>query len=118
MILALALLAADPVALPAPSTPVAPVTSETRAFATSEPLDTQALNQATAREDISQVSQSNQANAVTGNSVGNQVRTGNVSFSDSAFQNQSGLTIINANSGNNVAINSSLNVNLNMTPGG
>ena len=42
--------------------------------------------------------------------------TGVISISDNAFQNLNGLAIINANTGNNVAINASLNVNVAIRP--
>ncbi|RST31272.1 hypothetical protein HMF7854_10820 [Sphingomonas ginkgonis] len=50
-------------------------------------------------------------NSVNGSSV-----TGTVTFSDSSFQNASGLTMVNANSGNNVAINSAMTLNIAIIP--
>lgn len=50
-------------------------------------------------------------NAVIGNSV-----TGAIGFDSQAFQNLSGLAVVSANSGNNVSINSSLNVNVALNP--
>ena len=47
--------------------------------------------------------------------VGN-VATGGVSIDGNAFQSLNGLAIVNANTGNNVAINASLNVNVAITP--
>lgn len=47
--------------------------------------------------------------------VGN-VSTGGVSIDGNAFQGLNGLAIVNANTGNNVAINASLNVNVAITP--
>ncbi len=38
--------------------------------------------------------------------------TGEIRIADQALQNASGLTVINNNTGNNVAMNASLNVNL------
>ena len=38
-----------------------------------------------------------------------------INLSDNAFQNATGLTVINANTGNNVAMNASLTVNVVMT---
>ena len=48
---------------------------------------------------------------VTGTST-----TGNVQIVGNAFQNLQGLAVINANSGNNVAINAALNVTVNLAP--
>ena len=45
-------------------------------------------------------------NSVSGNSV-----TGTIGLG-SSFENMNGLSVLNANTGNNVAINSSLNVNV------
>ena len=47
--------------------------------------------------------------------VGN-VATGGVSIDGNAFQSLNGLAIVNANTGNNVSINASLNVNVAITP--
>jgi phosphodiesterase/alkaline phosphatase D-like protein len=75
------------------------------------------LGAATGREDIArQVATANQRNTVSGNSVvGNSV-TGGVAIDGNAFQNLSGLSVISANSGNNVAINSAMNVVVNLAP--
>jgi hypothetical protein len=50
-------------------------------------------------------------NHVDGNSV-----TGTISFDPTSFQNMNGLQVLSANTGNNVAINSSLNVNIAIRP--
>jgi hypothetical protein len=85
-------------------------------FAADKAASTEILNRSTAREDISQVATSTQNSTVSGNSVSGTSTTGTVGFSDNAFQNASGLTVINANSGNNVSMNASMNVNIVMTP--
>lgn len=87
-------------------------------FAGQKAASTEILDRATAREDMSQVATSTQTSTVTGNSVNGTSTTGDLSFSDTAFQNASGLTVINANSGNNVSMNASLNVNIVMVPAG
>lgn len=76
----------------------------------------EALEKATAREDLSLVAQSQQTSTVSNNSVSGTSTTGDINLSDNAFQNATGMTIINANSGNNVAMNASVNVNIVMTP--
>ena len=48
------------------------------------------------------------------NTVTNTV-TGDTNISDNAFQNSNGFLILNANTGNNVAINATMNVNI-VTP--
>ena len=68
------------------------------------------------KADLNQVSLANQENQVAGNSVNGNSVTGAVGISGNAFQNLSGLAVINANSGNNVAINAALNVNVAILP--
>ncbi len=99
---------------PAPAPATAPAEPETP-FAGGKVADDSALNGATAREDLSLVARSEQANTVSRNSVNGVTTTGEIGIADNAFQNASGLTVINANTGNNVAMNASLNVNIVMT---
>lgn len=68
------------------------------------------------KADLNQVSLARQENQVAGNSVSGSSVTGAVGIAGNAFQNMSGLAIINANSGNNVAINAALNVNVAILP--
>ena len=49
---------------------------------------------------------------VTGNTVSGQSQTGTITFDGSSFRDLNGLSLLSANTGNNVAINSSLNVNV------
>jgi hypothetical protein len=77
--------------------------------------DDEALGRSTAREDLSIAAQSKQASTVSQSSVSGVTTTGELSIADNAFQNASGLTVINANTGNNVAMNASLNVTIVMT---
>ena len=79
-------------------------------------LDEQVLNTSTAREDIAQVATAEQSARVSNNSVSGTSTTGSVRMDGNAFQNVSGLVIVNANSGNNVAINAAMNVNIVITP--
>jgi hypothetical protein len=94
--------------------------AETQAtpFAPEQAATDEVLEKATAREDLSQTSNSTQTSTVTGNSINGPSTTGGVSFSDNAFQSASGMTVINANSGNNVSMNASMNVNIVMVPAG
>jgi hypothetical protein len=68
------------------------------------------------REDLAQLAQAKSQSEVSQNSVGENSRTGNVSIADNAFQNLSGLSVLNLNSGNNVAINASMSVNISLAP--
>ena len=97
-------------AAPSPNAPAAPT------FAQAAPLDIDDLDKATAREDIAQHATADQAATVSNNSVNGQSTTGTVAIDGNAFQNLSGLAIVNANTGNNVAINAALNVNVIFTP--
>lgn len=94
----------------------APAAQAARSPFASPSLDTETLGKATAREDISQVASADQSASVSGNSVSGQSTTGTVTIDGNAFQNQSGLTIVNANTGNNVAINAAMNVNIVFAP--
>jgi hypothetical protein len=95
-----------------PATDVAEADKAEAPFAAGRAADDDTLNGATAREDLSLVAQSQQANTVSRNSVSGVTTNGEISIAGNAFQNASGLTVINANTGNNVAMNASLNVNI------
>lgn len=87
------------------------------AFADAAAVPTGDLERITGREDVgAQIAQADQRNTVSNNSVvGNSV-TGNIAIDGNAFQNLQGLAVISANSGNNVAINSAMNVTINLRP--
>ena len=80
------------------------------------PLDDGTLGAAAGRQDSQQAATASQVAGVSQNSVGDNVRTGDASISDNAFQNLSGLSILNVNTGNNVAINAAMNVNIAIQP--
>lgn len=80
-------------------------------------VDEATLAKSTAREDVNQMANSEQTAEVSSSSVSGNVETGTAAFSDNAFQNVSGLTVVNANTGNNVAINGSIVVNVSLSPG-
>lgn len=69
------------------------------------------------REDTTQIARSDQISGVAHNSVGDNAVTGEARIDGNAFQNMSGLSILNVNTGNNVAINAAMNVNVTITPG-
>jgi hypothetical protein len=85
-------------------------------FGAASTVSDAALDQATAREDLSLVAETEQASEVSGNSVTGRSNTGDIRIADQAFESASGMTIVNANSGNNVTINASVNVNIVVAP--
>lgn len=91
-------------------------TTATAPFAAATVLDDGALGSIAGREDTHQVSTATQVAGVSQNSVGDNVQTGDAKISDNAFQNLSGLSILNVNTGNNVAINATMNVNIAIQP--
>ena len=76
-----------------------------------------ALGGIAGREDTNQYAIANLNAGVSRNSVGDNSTTGDAKISDNAFQNLSGLSILNINTGNNVAINAAMNVTISITPG-
>jgi hypothetical protein len=95
----------------------APVAAQTvKAPFTASSLSDDALNEVAGREDTNQHSIANLNAGVSHNSVGDNSTTGEAKIADNAFQNMSGLSILNVNTGNNVAINAAMNVNISITP--
>lgn len=85
------------------------------AFEAAGALDEADLGRIAGREDRGAViASATQRNTVANNSVTGNSVTGNIAIDGNAFQNLQGLAVINANSGNNVAINSAMNVTINM----
>ena len=73
------------------------------------------LGQVAGREDTgAMIAAADQRNVVANNSVSGNSVTGDVVIDGNAFQNVQGLAVISANTGNNVAINSAMNVTINM----
>ena len=85
------------------------------AFASSDRVSEKTLGSAAGRANVGAIAQAEQNNEVTHNSVGANSVTGAVQIDGNAFQNLSGLAVISANSGNNVAINSAMNVNISLS---
>jgi hypothetical protein len=80
------------------------------------PLADSDLQQVTGRDGTTQANINNQASGVNNSHVvGNSV-TGQILMDGSAFQDFSGLAVLNANTGNNVSINASMQVNITITP--
>lgn len=80
-------------------------------------LSEQALGGIAGREDTVQAATAVQTAGVSRNSVGDNSTTGEARIADNAFQNMSGLSILNVNTGNNVAINAAMNVTISVSPG-
>jgi len=80
-------------------------------------LGDDALGGIAGREDVNQNAVANLNAGVSRNSVGDNSTTGDAKIADNAFQNLSGLSILNVNTGNNVAINAAMNVNITISPG-
>lgn len=81
------------------------------------PVDEAALGAIAGRADTSMLARSTQTSTVAENSVGDNVATGDVRIDAQAFQNLQGLSLLNVNTGNNVSMNSAMNVNIAITPG-
>jgi len=86
------------------------------AFGSAAKLSTDALAGITGRDDIAMSVRANNDATVSRNSVGANSVTGTINFGQDAFGSLSGLSVLSANTGNNVAINSSLNVNVSIRP--
>lgn len=113
LVAAMPFAAAAQVATPAGPTAAAPAAP----FASASALTDDGLGAVAGREDIHQASLADQQATVTRNSVGDNVHTGDATIADNAFQNMSGLSILNVNTGNNVAFNAAMNVTIAIQPG-
>ena len=80
------------------------------------PVATGDLAKVTGRADTAMAIRAQNTSNVSHNSVIGQSQTGTISFDQSAFQNLAGLSLLSANTGNNVSINSSLNLNVSVQP--
>jgi hypothetical protein len=75
-------------------------------------LDDATMSKSTARADTSMIAQSRQTSNVSNNTITGDSTTGDVNIAGNAFQNANGMVLINANSGNNVSMNGSMNINI------
>ena len=85
-------------------------------FAASSTVDGETLSHVTGKADTAMSVRAQNTSTVAGNAVVGQSQTGTISFDSASFQNMAGLSLLSANTGNNVAINSSLNVNVSIQP--
>jgi hypothetical protein len=74
------------------------------------------LSTITGMANVDQYVMAQNTNTVSNNHVDGNSVTGTISFDATSFQNLNGLQVLSANTGNNVAINSSLNVNIAIRP--
>lgn len=74
------------------------------------------LSAITGRDDTAQQIRAQNTSTVSHNSVIGQSETGAISFDAGSFEAMAGLSLLSANTGNNVSINSSLNVNVAILP--
>jgi len=79
---------------------------------TATAVDDEALRAIAGRENTRQIALNEQSAGVSRNSVGDNSVTGDARIDDNAFQNMTGLSILNVNTGNNVAINAAMTVNI------
>ncbi|RYF14187.1 MAG: hypothetical protein EOO77_14610 [Oxalobacteraceae bacterium] len=93
------------------STEESPTAADTP-FGVSKPVDNELLSGVTGQADLAQVVQAQNNSTVSGNSVSGHSQTGTINFDASSFRDLNGLSLLSANTGNNVSINSSLNVNV------
>lgn len=93
----------------------APVAAQS-AFA-APALDDGLLGAIAGRADTTMMARAEQTSTVAGNSVGDNVATGDVRIDAQAFQNLQGLAVLSINTGNNVSFNSAMNVTIAINPG-
>jgi hypothetical protein len=85
-------------------------------FGTAASVANDELGAITGQADLNMQVRAQNTSTVSNNSVNGNSVTGAIGFDSSAFQNLSGLSVVSANTGNNVSINSSLNVNVALNP--
>ena len=99
----------------APAASLATPAEAASPFGSVKPVDNADLNAVTGRSDLAQVVNAQNKGVVSGNTISGPSQTGTIHFDSSSFQNLNGLSLLSANTGNNVAINSSLNVNVSIS---
>lgn len=85
-------------------------------FGAAAPVTDAELHGTAGRTDLSLIATANNRSVVTNNSVNGNSVTGTINISDTAFSDMQGLSVVSANTGNNVAINSSMVVNVAVRP--
>ena len=96
-----------------------PAPARDQPFAGAAIADDAQLARATGREDIKDIQQTvnvQNTSTVSGNTINGDPTTGTISIDGASFGGFNGLALVNANTGNNVSINSSMNVNVAIQP--
>lgn len=98
-----------------------PAAAQQHALETAAPfgaaaVDAGELSAITGRADTIQEVRAQNSSTVANNSVNGHSETGTINFDAGSFQAMNGLSLLSANTGNNVSINSSLNVNVAILP--
>jgi hypothetical protein len=88
------------------------VAGDATPFESSVPVPETTLSTIAGRANVAMAVNANNTAQVNGNSVNGTSTTGDIRFDTSSFADLRGLSLLSANTGNNVAINSSLNVNV------
>jgi hypothetical protein len=108
--------AAQAVPAVVPATPAASTTPADAPFADASPVSGGELGAVTGQADLAMVVRAQNTSTVSNNTVSGQSQTGAIRFDPQSLSNLNGLSLLSANTGNNVAINSSLNVNIAIRP--
>jgi hypothetical protein len=82
----------------------------------SRPVDDGQLRAIAGKTDLAQIANAQNSGTVAGNTINGDSQTGTIHFDASSFQGMNGLSILSANTGNNVAINSAMSVNVTVHP--
>lgn len=113
--LAVAFLAAPPAPAQTLKLPVLAIEPQADIF-DAAPVPEATLAATTGREQANWLHATSTNTAIVAeNTVGDNSVTGAVNISDAAFQNGSGISMINFNTGNNSSINAAMSVNLQIT---
>lgn len=98
---------------PAPADPAITVLQASASpFDKTSPVEEGALGAVTGMANLQQYASANNTSVVAGNSVNGHSITGEISIDGQSFQHLNGLSILTANTGNNVSINAAMNVNV------
>ena len=93
-----------------------PSPAEASPFGAVASVSEQDMSAIVGKDDIAMTINARNTSEVSNNSVSGNSQTGAISFDATAFGNLNGLSLLSANTGNNVSINSSLNVNVSLHP--
>lgn len=81
-----------------------------------KPVDDSQLRAVSGKAELSQIATAEISGKVANNTINGDSTTGTIQFDASSFQGMNGLSILSANTGNNVSINSAMNVNVTVHP--